>query len=399
MKILHLNYLPLPVKESSLGGMEEFVYNLDKYLTLKRHVSSVFANPESLLYNDPQKNRLLKYPNYLVKSYLNEENWEIRESIKSLLQGYQLQKIVDCKSRFDLIHNNSYADILINSDLVPLQMITTLHIDIKMFNYFLCDLRKIPVEKTNQNILVSVSESQKRKYEQEGYKVHKNIYNGVDLNRLNFNIYNLNYFLYFGRFIRRKGPDLAIQATIKVGKKLTLGGRVFNLERSFFQEKIAPYIDFRFTNQDKHALEEFVNSDNTVGYFGLVDSYSKKNTLLANAKAMIFPPDWDEPFGLVITEAMACGTPVIAFAKGAIPEIITDGETGFIVDASEEEARGSWVIKKTGVEGLCEAMEKIDSMNPEKYRQMRIRCRERVEKFFSVARMTEEYVQLYEEVT
>jgi glycosyltransferase involved in cell wall biosynthesis len=397
VKVLHLNYLPLPVNGSSLGGMEEFVYNLDKYLTLKGHSSSVFANPDSSLYNDPFKKRLLKYPGYLVETYQNEENWEVRESIKSLLQGYQLQKIMELRDKIDLVHNHSYADILINSDLLPLRMVTTLHMDIKMFNYLLRDLRRIPVEKINKNILISVSESQKRKYEEEGYKIYRNIYNGVDLDRLFFQSECLNYYVCFGRFIQRKGVHLAIQAALAAGKNIVLGGRVFNLERSFFEKKVKPFFDFEFTSFKQEALKEFLVSGKNVGYYGLVDSYNKKNTLLGNARAMLFPPEWDEPFGLVIAEAMACGTPLIAYAKGAVPEIVVDGVTGFIVNSSDEEFQGDWLIKKTGVEGLCEAMEKIDSMSPEKYRHMRIKCRERVGQYFSVTRMTEKYIQLYEE--
>lgn len=97
-------------------------------------------------------------------------------------------------------------------------------------------------------------------------------------------------------------------------------------------------------------------------------------------------------------EAMACGTPVVAYARGSVPEVIKDGETGFIVNSSEEDKRGDWIVKKTGIEGLCEAVEKIYSMPEEQYRQMRRNCRTHVEKNFTVERMVGEYEKVYNQI-
>jgi glycosyltransferase involved in cell wall biosynthesis len=113
---------------------------------------------------------------------------------------------------------------------------------------------------------------------------------------------------------------------------------------------------------------------------------------------MLAPLTWEEPFGLTLIESMACGTPVIAFARGSVPEIIEDGKTGYIVNSSEDDKRGDFVIKKTGIEGLCEAVERIYDMSEEGYRQMRKNCRAHVENNFTVERMVDQYEALYKEI-
>src|SRR3989344_3665570 len=120
-----------------------------------------------------------------------------------------------------------------------------------------------------------------------------------------------------------------------------------------------------------------------------------KNALFGSAKLFLFPTQWEEPFGIVMLEAMACGTPVVAYARGAIPEVIVNGVTGFIVTPSDNDKRGDFVIKKTGCDGLCEAVERIYAMNPEEYAQMRKNCRAHVEKHFTVERMVDQYEELY----
>ncbi len=127
-------------------------------------------------------------------------------------------------------------------------------------------------------------------------------------------------------------------------------------------------------------------------------SLDQKIIFYKKAKCFLYPLMWDEPFGYIFLESMACGTPVVAFARGSVPEVVKDGETGFIVNSSPEDIRGNFVIKKTGIDGLCEAVERIYAMPEEEYRQMRGNCRGHVERNFTVERMVDEYEKVYEKI-
>lgn len=119
------------------------------------------------------------------------------------------------------------------------------------------------------------------------------------------------------------------------------------------------------------------------------------STFYQRSKLFLFPLSWEEPFGLVLAESMACGTPVIAYARGSVPEIIKDGKTGFIINSSNDDSRGNYIIKKTGIEGLCEAVKKIYAMPETDFLTMRRECRTSVEERFTAEHMAQEYMELY----
>ncbi|MDP3758339.1 MAG: glycosyltransferase, partial [Candidatus Daviesbacteria bacterium] len=126
-----------------------------------------------------------------------------------------------------------------------------------------------------------------------------------------------------------------------------------------------------------------------------------REDLVANyqtSKLFLFPIQWEEPFGLVLLESLSCGTPIVAFARGSVPEVIKDGETGFIINPTDNDIRGDWIVKKTGIEGLCEAIEKIYSMPEGEYQKMRLNCRVLAEKSFSAGKMAQEYLKIYNKI-
>ncbi len=166
-----------------------------------------------------------------------------------------------------------------------------------------------------------------------------------------------DYLLWIGRFDDYKGAHRAIAVAREAAVPLVLAGPVQPGQQEFFDREVEPHLD-----------------DERVRYLGEVGE--EKRDLYAGARALLMPIRWPEPFGLVMTEAMACGTPVIAFPEGSAPELVLDGETGFVVD--DEHA-------------MAEAVGRLDEIDP-------ARCRASMEERFDVAPVAEAYERAYEDV-
>ncbi len=164
------------------------------------------------------------------------------------------------------------------------------------------------------------------------------------------------YLAFLGRLTAEKGPEDAIRIARKAGMPLRIAAKVPRGERGYFKERLEPQVD------GKHVQLSGEVNDQT------------KEKFLAGAAALLFPIDWPEPFGLVMIEAMACGTPVIAFRAGSVPEVIEDGVTGFVVDGEDE------------------AVQAIQRLGEIDRRAVRARFEER----FTAGRMARDYVGLYQ---
>jgi glycosyltransferase involved in cell wall biosynthesis len=178
--------------------------------------------------------------------------------------------------------------------------------------------------------------------------------NAIDVASFPFRDRKDDYFLFLGRIALEKGAHLAGHAARRAGVPLRIAGRIETpAEQAYFDERVAPLLDGRVT---------FVEADT-----------ESKRDLLAAARALLFPVQWDEAFGLVVAEALACGTPVIAFRRGAVPELIDDGVTGFVVDALDE---------------MVSAIGEVDRLDA-------AGCRRSVAERFEIRRMVDEYESLY----
>ena len=164
------------------------------------------------------------------------------------------------------------------------------------------------------------------------------------------------YLCFLGRISPEKRVDRAIEIARRVGMPLKIAAKVDHVDRQYFEQTIAPLLTLP-----------------GIEYVGEVGE-REKDELLGNAYALVFPIDWPEPFGLVMIEAMACGTPVIAYRQGSVREVIEDGVTGFIVD---------------GLDDAVRAAERVRDLD-------RRRCRQVFEERFAVARMARDYLALYE---
>jgi glycosyltransferase involved in cell wall biosynthesis len=167
-----------------------------------------------------------------------------------------------------------------------------------------------------------------------------------------------NYLAFLGRISPEKRVDRAIEIAIRSGMRLKIAAKIDRVDRAYFESTIRPLLG--------HPLVEFVGEIND----------QQKQEFLANAVALMFPIDWPEPFGLAMIEAMACGTPVIAFRRGSTPEVVDEGVTGMLVDH---------------VEAAVSAVRQVRHIS-------RKECRARFEKRFSARRMALDYVKVYNSI-
>jgi glycosyltransferase involved in cell wall biosynthesis len=203
---------------------------------------------------------------------------------------------------------------------------------------------------------VAISEFQ-REREPERMPRIRTIYHGLDLTQYCLYEQKQRYLSFIGRIAPIKGTHLAIDVAKRSGIPLKIAGDVQPMYREYFEEKIRPQVDGKF-----------------IEYIGLAN-LEAKNELLGNSMAMLFPIKWDEPFGLVMVEAMACGTPVLSLPGGSVPEIVRDGISGYVCRSVRELAQRAVNV----------------NFNPRS-------LREYVEQNFSLDWMVAQYVSLYEEV-
>lgn len=182
------------------------------------------------------------------------------------------------------------------------------------------------------------------------------VYHGIDTENFTFRASPHDYLVFFGRIHRDKGAREAIQIARRVGMRLIMAGIV--QDQDYFERHVKPHLD--------GALVEYVGSAGP----------EKRDQLLGGARALLHPINFDEPFGLSVVEAMACGTPTIAMRRGSMPELITDGVDGLLVDT---------------VDQAVEAIDKIESLD-------RRQCRRTAEQRFTANRMARDYLEVYRKV-
>lgn len=257
-------------------------------------------------------------------------------------------EVFERANEFDLIHNNFDFLPLTYSCLVETPVLTTIH------GFSSPAILPVYEKYNNKNYYVSISNSDRC----EKLNYIATVYHGINLEQFTFRNQKENmedYLIFFGRMHPDKGAKEAIQIAKKVGKKLIMAGIV--QDREYFDKEIKP------------------NFGEDIVYVGSVGT-EQRDKLLGGAYALLHPIFFEEPFGLSVVEAMACGTPVVAFNKGSMPELIENGKNGFLVETVDEAVLA--IGKISEIDRQC--------------------CRDIVEKRFSVERMVDDYIKVYQQI-
>lgn len=270
-----------------------------------------------------------------------------QEKIFNLSDQYLLSLLYEeaLKGKFDIIHIHPVDRALPFARILKTPTVYTLHDPIYPWRKSIFQLYQ-----TSQQYYISISNAQRKLAPDLNWA--ETVYNGLDLKKFPFNEEPENHLLFLGRILAKKGANLAIKAATLAKEKLIIAGSPST--GRYWDTKIKPYLskDIKYVNN--------IPYEETYRYYG-------------RARALLCPIQWEEPFGLTFIEAMACGTPVIAFDRGSAKEVIKDGKTGFIVKNLKE---------------MIGAIKKINQID-------RKECRRRVEKYFTREKMIEEYEKIF----
>ena len=333
------------VPPSGYGGTERVVSTLTEELVRRGHEVTLFASGDSRTAAR-------------LEPTVDEALWHREPPLQDLnpFWAMTLDAICDHVDEFDIVHSHLdyWGYPLARHGGVP--VVTTLHgrLDLPELQPLYRRFRDVP--------LVSISDAQRRPL--PGANFVATIYHGIDLDQFTFNPRPDRYLAFLGRISPEKGLDTAIRVAKRAGWPLRIAARKplrhdndpnVRADWEHYQREVKPLLE-----RDHAQL------------VGEVDGRAK-DQFLGQAAALLFPIRWPEPFGLVMVEALACGTPVIALRNGSVAEVIEHGETGFVCDSEDE---------------LVQAIGRIGELD-------RARCRQAAELRFSPARMADEYEQVY----
>ncbi len=325
----------IAVPPADYGGTELFVAQLAEGLQKSGVEVVVYANGESTV----NVERRYRYERSQWPIKAGDEAW-----LKEL--DHTAWAIRDASQTCDVIHVQS-PQALPFSQFTNVPMVLTLH---GPHNPKFSELyARFP--RVNY---VAISEFQRLA---EAVPRIRTIYHGIDLAQYSLREQKQQYLSFIGRIAPIKGTHTAIEVAKRTGIPLKIAGDIQPAYREYFEAKVKPELDGRL-----------------IEYVGLADLQAK-NELLGNSLAMLFPIQWNEPFGLVMVEAMACGTPVLAFKGGSVPEIVRDGVSGYVCRSVRDMAK------------------RVTSLQFDSHR-----IRQYVEENFSLEHMVAQYISLYREL-
>lgn len=338
MKIAQISPLHESVPPRTYGGTERVVHYLTEALVRQGHEVTLYASADSR--TSATLRPVVPEALRLSRERRDPLTWHL----------LQLAQVAREAGDYDIIHFHTEFLHFPLWRRMEVPQITTLHgrLDLADLKPFYQEFRDMPV--------ISISDHQRTPLPMAHWA--GTVYNGVPAELYTFQPEPGDYLAFLGRISPEKGPELAIEIALKAGMPLKMAAKVDAVDQDYFTSRVEPLL--------KHPLIEFI---------GEVDEQGK-NALLGGARALLFPIQWPEPFGLVMIEAMACGTPVIAFRQGSVPEVMRDGVSGYVVES---------------VEAAVAALARIDAID-------RAGCRAYFEQRFTAERMAEGYMKRYHEL-
>ncbi|MFA7209061.1 MAG: glycosyltransferase family 4 protein [Parcubacteria group bacterium] len=351
MKIAIVTPVMVPVPPKKYGGIELIVDELARGLAQKGHEITVFCCGGSTIEQEGIS-RVETCP-YPTSEHIEENRqWELK----------QFKTVLKRQHEFDVIHFNYEPAVLrFDDDGIVTNFLDSFAVPVALTFH---NITNIPANveyyrsalSLHRHEMIFVSENQRIPV--SFFPNTKVIYNALPIEKFPVESKKENYLLFLGRITPVKGILEAIEVAHKTNIPLVIVAKVDPVDKEFYEKEVMDKIDGEF-----------------IRYVGEAD-FAGKAEYFKKAKCLLFPILWEEPFGLVMAEALACGTPVVAFRRGSVPEIIQDGVNGFIVDTVEE---------------MAEAVGKTGTISAEK-------CRASVEKRFSVSRMVDEYEAVFEKI-
>lgn len=337
----------LSVPPVGYGGTERIVSLLTEGLVENGHDVTLFASGDS-----QTKAKLASiFPKALGNSGFAKAS--------ALLPLLQYRECLMRQDDFDIIHNHAQYLGLFTFEKTRPKTVHTWHGS--FYKDETPEEKRLVLEKFKNSNFISISNNQREAMPELNYV--KTVYNAINVSEYSFvESPKDTYLLWFGRITEKKGPLEAIKIAKELNMPLIMCGVIDPIDQEYFDSVIKPELNTKL-----------------ITFYPELKKAEEVNKLYQNALCTLYPISWHEPFGLVMVESMACGTPVVAYKIGSVPEIVTDGKTGFVVDP------------ELGVKGLADAVKKIDQIN-------RLDCRRDVETRFSKERMTKDYIEVYEKL-
>ena len=379
LTVLHVATLNRPIRPAlGYGPIETVMYNIDKGLHLLGHRSIVACPGDSIVAGEHYVT-----VDKSIGEYCSRDTLQRRKTMSThLSRALNRAK----KGDIDVIHTHDVKAVEFIHDVASkmrIPIVMTIHVAAEDSPFKGAAYQRWCNPKSTPLVYcVAISEYQKKQYKDQLSKANV-VYHGIEVEQ--FPVKDTpdkeSYLFTTGRITRVKGQDKAVEVAKKTGSKLIIAGCVQNkvADRKFFAD-LKDSIDLSVEvgkyppGNDYYGkvIKLLLDSDKQIIYIGEFGSEHKKHWY-RHARATLFPIQWGEPFGLVMVESMACGTPVIAFNRGAVPEVVVDGKTGFVVDS---------------MSAMIEATRRIDLIDPRE-------CRSHVQKCFSITNMARKYSELY----